>query len=256
MRLEKKYKPSFHKANSRYRGVTEHSHYTNFVLESAHDLLLLSHITTGNQTTLVKGHEEEMYGNFVSIMTGDGEIGRANLFTSSMLQKIDRSRTVPVPGLQSWSALNGCTQTQSGTTFTLSSQGLLDPVGMYATLYVEPGDKIHMRLRVKSTGGAPDFSFGSNNMRVNGNIGDTKKVKILANEEFQIVDHVIRAQYAQFIQLNINVHQAPNTLSATSIQVKDLEVCYFHEASVQTASFDTVIKPAVNELEEKINSIR
>lgn len=47
MRITKTFKPSFHKANARYRGVTEHSQYTNFVLESAHDLLLLSGIATG-----------------------------------------------------------------------------------------------------------------------------------------------------------------------------------------------------------------
>lgn len=256
MIIEKKFKPSFHKANSRYRGVTEHSQYTNFVLESAHDLLLLSHISTGNESTLIKGHEKEMFDNFVSIMTGDEEIGRSNLFTSSTLQKINKDRAVPVPGLESWSPLNGCTQTQNGTTFTLSSQGLQDPVGMYSTIWVEPGDKLYIRLKVRSNGGAPAFSFGSNNMRTNGSIGDTKAVNISTNQEFQIVDYVIHAQYAQFISLNINVHEAPNTLSATSIEVKDLEVHYFQESLIQAASFDTIIKPAVNVLEEKINSIR
>ncbi|MEC3316203.1 hypothetical protein P9141_25935, partial [Bacillus thuringiensis] len=114
MKIEKKYKPSFHKANARYRGVTELSQYTNFVLESAHDLLLLGHITEGNEATNKDGHKKEMYNNFVSIMTGDREVGKSNVFTASTLQKIDYSRTVPVPELDSWSPLNGCTKTAAG----------------------------------------------------------------------------------------------------------------------------------------------
>lgn len=59
MKIEKKYKPSFHKANARYRGVTELSQYTNFVLESAHDLLLLGNITEGNEATHKDGHKKK-----------------------------------------------------------------------------------------------------------------------------------------------------------------------------------------------------
>lgn len=96
MIIEKKYKPSFHKANALYRGVTEHSQYTNFVLESAHDLLKIGHITTGNEVTDIKGHESEMYDNFVSIMTGDSELGKSNLFTASSLQKVDQEIDITV----------------------------------------------------------------------------------------------------------------------------------------------------------------
>ncbi|MFE7817752.1 hypothetical protein ACFU1R_06060 [Priestia megaterium] len=257
MIIEKKYKPSFHKANARYRGVTELSQYTNFVLESAHDLLLLSQITTGSEAINKKGHEEELYENFVSIMTGDKEVAKSNLFTASTLQKIDYSRKVPVPTLSSWSVLNGCTLSQTNGIYKLTSNGLKDPVGMYTTLYVEPGDKIYIRLSVRSSGGAPDFTFGSNNMRLGpGENGDTRKIAVANNNQFIMVDHVLRFQYAESISLNLNVHQNPNLLTASSVEVKDLEIYYFKEAPVQVSSFDTVIKPSIDELEEKINSIR
>lgn len=257
MKIEKKFKPSFHKANARYRGVTELSQYTNFVLESAHDLLLLGHITEGNEATNKAGHKKEMYNNFVSIMTGDQEVGKSNLFTASTLQKIDYSRTVPVPGLNSWSPVNGCTKTTVGDAIKLSSNGLLDPVGMYSTLYVEPGEKLYIRMKVRSTAGASDFSFGSNNMRMGpDNNGDTKKVPLAASNEFITVDYVLRFQYAESISININVHEDPNALRATNIEVKDLEIYYFDEAPIQVSSFHTVIKPSIDELEEKINSIR
>ncbi|MES9681789.1 hypothetical protein ABWK22_02490 [Gottfriedia acidiceleris] len=257
MLIEKKYKPSFHKANARYRGVTELSQYTNFVLESAHDLLLLGHITEGNEKTNKVGHQKEMYNNFVSIMTGDQEVGKSNLFTASTLQKIDYSRNVPIPTLNSWSPLNGCTMTTVGDAIKLSSNGLQDPVGMYSTLYVEPGEKLYIRMKVRSTGGASDFSFGSINMRKGPESnGDTKKVSLEASNEFKTVDYVLRFQYAESISININVHENPDTLKATNIEVKDLEIYYFNELPVQVSSFDTVIKPNVDELEEKINSIR
>lgn len=257
MMIEKKYKPSFHKANARYRGVTELSQYTNFVLESAHDLLLLSHLTTGNEVTNVKGHEQEVYDNFVSVMTGDKEVAKSNLFTASTLQKIDYSRTVAVPDLHNWSALNDCTMTESNGVYSLSSAGLKDPVGMYSTLYVEPGDKFYIRLKVRSLNGATDFSFGSNNIRTGPNqSGDTRKYALDGSNEYTTLDYVLRCQYAGYISLNINVNEKPALLRAASIDIKELEIHYFQESLIGVSNFDTGIKPNVDEVEEQINSIR
>lgn len=257
MRLEKRYKPSFHKANARYRGVTELNQYMNFVQESAHDLLLLSHITTGNEATDMKGHEQEAYENFVAIMTGDEEVGKSNLFTASSLQKIDYSRSVNVPALSNWSALNECEVTQAGDSYTLLSKGLKDPVGIYSTLYVEPGDKLYIRLKAKSSTGAVDFSFGSNNMRVAPNEnGDTRKVSLKEGADYVTLDYVLRCKYAESIHLNINVHEAPDVLKETTVDIKDVEIYYFYEKDIRVSSFDEDIKPLVNDLEEQINSIR
>lgn len=257
MRIEKKHKPSFHKANARYRGVTELSQYTNFVLESAHDLLLLGHVTTGNEATNTKGHEKEIRNNFVSIMSGDEGVAKANLFTASTLRKINRERTITVPSIPSWSKVNNCTITTTSDGYKLSSNGLLDPVGISTSLYVEPGDKIYIRLKAKSTSGAPDFSFGSNNKRQSPNLsGDTRKVSIGANQGFVTLDYVLRCNYAQTISLNINVHQKPGVLAAKDVTIKDVEIYYLDEKSIGVSSFDQGIKPAVNEVEERINSIR
>ncbi|UOE58051.1 hypothetical protein [Cytobacillus oceanisediminis] len=256
MRLEKKHKPSFHKANARYRGVTEHNQYTNFVLETAHDLVLLINVTKGNQHTQQEGHEKEIYNNFVSVMTGDKEVGKSNLFTASTLQKIDKSRNVPVPGMEGWSSIGGCTVTKSGDSFMLTSQGLIETTGMFSPLYVEPGDKIYIRLKVKSGAGAPYFSFGSNNLRTVEQTGNTKKVEVSAGADYILVDHVLRCHYTEAIQLNINLHESPEFLQPTSVEIKDLEIHYFQETSVAASSFDTSIKPSVDAMEEKINSIR
>lgn len=257
MRIQKGYKPTHHRANARYRGVTEHAQYTNFVLESAHDLLLLSQIKTGEEKVAKAGHEKEIHQNFISVMNGDGDVGKTNLFTASTMQKIDRNRTVQVPALGSWDLLNGCVRTVSGAGFKLASNGLKDPVGAYSRLYVEPGDRVYLRMKVRSTSGAADFTFGSNNMRIApGVTGNTKKISLPANGEFVYVDHTLQFGYPETVNLNINVHQKPSVLKAADIEVRDLEVFYIEETPISVASYHTVIKPALDEIEEKINSIR
>lgn len=257
MIIEKKHKPSFHKANARYRGVTEHAQYTNFVLESAHDLLKIAHITTGNDSVAINGHAKELYQNFVSVMTGDEEVGKSNVFTASTLQKINHNRIVPVPVLDNWIPINGCTMTKTGDVYKLTSAGLRDPVGMATNLYVEPGDKIYVRLKVKSNTGAADFSFGSINMRTGPDTkGDTKKRPLEKNQGFITLDYILRFGYSESVSLNINVHEQPDILTATEIEVKDLEIYYIEETDVQVKSFDQQIKPNLDGIEEKINSIR
>ncbi|WP_433957848.1 hypothetical protein [Cytobacillus horneckiae] len=190
-------------------------------------------------------------------MTGDEEVGKSNLFTASTLQKIDRTRIVELPGLENWSPLNGCTMTHSGRIYRLSSNGLKDPVGIFSNLYVEPGDKLYIRLKVRSNNGAVDFSFGSVNMRVGPDTnGDTRKVIVEKNQDFVTVDYILRFQYAESVSVNINVHEQPDILQPTEVEVKDLEIYYLEESPIQVASFDEVIKPGLDQLEEDINSIR
>lgn len=258
MRIEKKFKPSHHKANARYRGVTEHSQYTNFVLESARDLLVLGNITTGNEKTGDIGHEKAIENNFISVMTGDENVSKSNLFTAATMQKINRSRQVNVPMLSSWLSLNEATITQNGDgSVRIASAGLKDPVGAMTGLYVEPGEILYIRFKAKAAAGAPAFSFGSNNIRINPELnGDTKKMALAASSEYVTVDHTLRIGYAETINLNLNVHESPALLQATAIDIKDLEVYYLDESAVQLAAYDRTIKPGIDELEEKINSIR
>lgn len=258
MRLKKKHKPSFHKANARYRGVTELNQYTNFVLESAHDLLLLSHITTGNEATSIKGHKKEMYENFVSVTTGDSGVGKANVHTASTLKRINHSLNVDVPkDLGDWIPLNGCEINKAGGGYRLSSNAWDDTIGMYATLFAEPGEKFYIRLKAKSATGASDFSFGSNNIRTGPQTkGDTRKVSLEAGADYVTLDYVITAKYTEAIHININVHQDPEFLKETTVDIKDLEVYYIEERPIHLSSLDGLVKPKLDEIEEQINSIR
>lgn len=257
MRIKKEYKPTFHRSNARYRGVTDKSQYTNFILETVRDLLHLSHITTGNEATDTKGHEKEIMENFLSIMTGDHEVGRSNIFTASTLRKVDKDRELNIPALTSWSSLNECEVKMSGDSYILESPGLKSDVGMYTTIFAEPGDSIYIRLKVRSDEGAADFSFGSNNMRTGPTSnGDTKKVPILKNKDYVIVDHVIRFKYAESVSININVHQEPDALGSGTIQVKDVEIYYINESDMEISPYHTDVKPNLSRIEDEIRAIR
>lgn len=257
MQLEKRFKPTHTKANARYRGVTEHSQYTNFVLESAHDLLLLSHLTTGNEHKGRLGHEEEIKQNFQAVMTGDGEVQKANLFTAATLQKINREKSVPIPSMGAWELVNGCVRTATSGGHKLNSAGLQNPVGALSRLFVETGDRLYIRMKVRSATGAENMSFGSSNIRRGpSETGDLKQVNLAAGADFVTVDHIIGAGYTESITLNVNLHTDPDFLKVTEIEVKDVEVFYLQETPVQASSYHDRIKPVMDELEETINSIK
>lgn len=255
MRHKKQFKPTFHKANARYRGVTDKSQYSNFVLETTRDLLHLYQITTGSEE--LKGHQQEIGGNFLSVMTGDGDVGRSNLFTASILRKINKERVLDVPELSSWLPLNNCTIESNGDSFLLTSPALETDVGMYTTLYVEPGDNIYIRLKVKSSTGAPFFSFGSNNARTGPEtVGNTRNVSIQKDGEYVLLDYIVHFRYAEAVSLNINVHENPDSLTPSSIEVKDIDMYYIDESNINLSPYHSVIKPELNRVTDEIKRLK
>jgi hypothetical protein len=257
MWYEKKLKPSFHRANARFRGVTDFHQYANFLNESGHDLFRLFSEMFGNDHRNTPGHQREMKDNFVAAMNGGRDVGKAQLFTAATLYKIDDARNVPLPALGQWIPLNGAGRTEATDGLVISSAGLQDPVGLYSTMYVEPGDKLYIRLKAKSTNGAPDFSFGSNNLRTGPNAnGDTRKVPLEAGADYQLYDYILRCQYAGTVSININVHENPEQLRVSTVQVKDLEISYIQEKDLQFAPLEGRLKTEVGQIEERINSIR
>lgn len=257
MQLEKRFKPTHHKANARYRGVTEHAQYTNFVQETAHDLLLLSHLKTGNEKTDRLGHEKEIEQNFRAVMTGDGDVAKTRLFKVAKLQKLDRSRTVDMAPLPNWELVNNTTKVTEGNGLRLSDSGLKTPAGALTRLYVEAGDRLYLRMKVRSETGAPNFSFGSSNMRMGpGEYGNLKEVPLAAGEEYVVVDHILEVRHNESITLNLNLFTSPDFLTATKVQVRDLECYYLNEQGVQAAGYHDVVKPRIDAIEETINSIK
>lgn len=257
MKLEKKYKPTFHKANARYRGVTELGQYSNFVLESAHDLVHLHHILNGHTGKGIKGQTQEIGDNFKAIMGGEEEVGNSTLFTAATLNTLDKERKVEIPSLENWQPLNQCIIQPTKKGVILESKGLKDPVGIYTPLYVESGQQLYMRLKVKSATGAPSFSFGSNNKRTGPSLeGDVKPVFISRNQDYLLVDHILTCKYTETIHLNINVHQFPEVLNPESIEIEDFEIYYLNSSDVHVMSMHEELKPTVNRMYEQLYSIQ
>lgn len=255
MIIEKKHKPTFHKANARYRGVTELGQYSNFVLESAHDIVRLSHLISGHEGKGINGQLNEIEDNFQAIVSGDREVGNANLFTAATLNKI--SEAVDVAPIENWSSLNECIITKTEKGVKLESKGLVGTVGIYTSLYVQPGQQIYIRLKVKSTTGAPTFTIGSSNIRTGpSTTGVTKTVPISANSDSLLIDHIISCKYAETIHLNINIHQAPQVLKKEAIEIEDFEIYYLDSKEISVKSHHTEIKPTLNSMYEQLYSIQ
>lgn len=256
MFIEKKHKPTFHKANARYRGVTELGQYSNFILESAHDIVHLNHLISGNNKKGITGQLNEIENNFRAITSGDREVASSNIFTASTLNKIGDS--IDIPALENWSPLNKCAIVKTDTSVILESKGLVDPVGIYTSLYVQPGQLIYIRLKVKSTTGAPTFTIGSSNIRTgpSENTGILKTFPVSKGNDYSLIDFVLPCKYSETINLTINIHQVPEELKAENVEIKDFEIYYLESKDISVKSYREEIKPMLNAMNKQLQSIK
>lgn len=255
MFIEKRHKPTFHKANARYRGVTELGQYSNFILESAHDIVHLNHLISGNEKKGVVGQLNEIENNFRAITSGDREVAKSNVFTASTLNKVGEA--IDIPALENWSPLNKCAIVKTDTSVILESKGLVDPVGIHTPLYVQPGQLIYIRLKVKSATGAPTFTIGSSDIRTGPTeSGILKTFSIPKNNDYLLIDFVLPCKYSETINLAINIHQTPDELKAESVEIKDFEIHYLESRDVSVKSYREEIKPMLNAMNKQLYSIK
>lgn len=255
MIIQQKHRPTFHKANARYRGVTELGQYSNFVLESAHDILRLNHLIYGNKNKEVNGQLNDIEDNFRAIVSGDREVSKVNLFTAATLNKIDEPITVP--DLENWNQLNECIVKKTDDGVILESKGLVGTVGIYTPIYVQSGQKIYIRLKVKSKSGAPTFTIGSANIRTGpSSTGATKTTPVPQNDEYLLIDYIIPCKYTETIHLNINIHHLPQFLKQEEVEIKDFEIYYLDSKEISLKSYEEDIKPTLNAMNTQLKSIQ
>ena len=253
MRLEKRWKPSGMISNSRYRGVTELMQYSNFILETVHDLNLLSHIITGNEKTNTIGHERAIENNHLSLFNGGVDPAYYNTFTSSSICKIDRNRPIEVPALDKWEAINGATCVATGNGFTLEEPGLKSPGYIRTPIFVMPGDVIFMRFKVKSSMQINDFGFGSEN--ING-LGVVKKIAFAPTTDGFFVDYRLYCKSQQTIYINLYTNYEPTVLKKQSITIEDFKLFYGQEIPVGVVPLNGNLKRDLNETREVINFLK
>jgi hypothetical protein len=253
-RDEKKWRLSGTKANARYRGVTDLEQYSNFVLESAHDMNLLSHVLTGNKKINMPGHEKAIENNYIALFNGGVSPVMYDSFTASNLMKIDKKRPINVPPLESWESVGGCVVSKTVTGYSLTSPGLVSACGIRTGLFVQSGDVLCIRLRAKTAEAIPDFTIGSEN--VNG-IGSLKKSAIAVDSYGFYVDYRLYCKNHETIFLNIYVHYEPeNEVVASSVELMDIGLYYGEEIEVSVTPLNGELKTDLNRMRETLNFLK
>lgn len=251
---EKQWKPSGTKANARYRGVTDLNQYSNFILESAHDLNLLSHILTGNEKTNIPGHEKAITDNYISLFNGDVNPVAYNSFTASNLMRVNKNHPIPVPPMERWESVGGCVAIKTPDGCHLTSPGTFSSSGIRTALFVQSGEIVSIRLRAKSSQDLPDFSIGSQN--ING-FGDVKKFPIQSDTYGFYIDYRLYCKNHETIFINIYLHDKPsNSVVASSVDLYDIGLYYGEELPVSMTPLNGELKTNLNKMRETLNFLK
>lgn len=260
MIIKNQLRPTTIRTNSRFRGQTETEKYTNFVLESVHDMKLLSSVMDRNE--YVDGHRGQtdfIDDNFAAYVSGGAPI-IANINTASVLyspleELLKRDTAGYVDLMDSiWTEKNSCSRTKTSTGIQLATLGLNNPEGIVTQLNVKEGDIIYIRMGVKFISG-DNTSFGIGSQNINQNIGDIKKFTLPENGSIIYIDKRLYCKHREPLSINIDVQNTPSTLQATTVEVFDVEVRYMMEDNVTVLPVNTTLKSRVNNLESDIRNI-
>lgn len=248
-------RPTTIRTNSRFRGPTELGKYTNFILESVHDMKLLGSVMDRNE--FIEGHKGQtdyIQDNFVSYVNGGRPI-TSNIQTASTLYSPGKDVFDEVDLMSTdWTASTGCTKSTGEEGVVLTAQGVYDPEGIARQLYVEEGDIIYIRVGVRVLSGeTTTFTLGSHDM--NQGEGDIKKFEIPKNGSTIYVDKRLYCKHREPISINIDVHNVPDILEDVTVEVVAIQICYLSENQVTVQPVNTIMKSKVNTLQDQIKNM-
>ena len=255
MIIKNNLRPTAIRTNSRFRGPTELNNYSNFILETIHDLKLLGSVMDRNDFVEGhKGHTDFIDDNFAAYVSGNAPIV-ANINTASTLCSPVGTAIPDVNLLQTnWAAYGQCQKTGTKEKPILTSPGLLDPCGVGYQKLVEEGDIIYIRMGVKwLSGNNTAFSLGSQN--INRNEGDMTRYEISKNGSTNYIDKRLYCKHREPITINIDVHNLPGALSPASFELSDIQILYLSENRLTVEPIDIVVKSRINNLESNIQNI-
>lgn len=249
-------RPSLIRTNSRYRGPTERDKYTNFILETVHDLKLLGAIMDRNEYVPGhRGHTDFIQDNFAAYFSGEGKPITANISSASRLLHV-KDNVFDELDLMSpqWATYGSCIRASTANGVSLESPGLSDPSGIKTQIEVQEGDIIYLRMGVKLlSGDGSAFTIGSHNIN-QGEI-DIKKIEIPSKGTTIFVDKWLYCKHREVIEINIDVHYLPTTLNPAKVEVFDVEIRYMTDHPLTIQPINTEIKSRVNTLEDRIKNM-
>lgn len=245
------------RTNSRYRGQTEAMKFANFVQEAVHDIKLLGAVMDSNEATNQLGHSDYIYNNFASFADGSSEEIKSSVSSASVLCHPTEDIFENLNLLDSsWVTYGNCVKSGTQSLVTLSSPGTANPCGIATQIPVEEGDIIYIRMGVKLTSGSTTgFSIGSDNITNGELVGDTKKFTPPSNGSIIYIDKRLYCQHREPININIDVNRLPTTLHAATVQLIDVQIKYMTEDNVSIQSGNRFMKPGINLMNDKIDSI-
>lgn len=257
MIIKNQLRPTMIRTNSRFRGPTEIVKFTNFVQEAAHDIKLLANVMDGNDFLKKDGHTDFIYNNFAKLVNGTDEGIHANSPSVATLCRPTDNVFKNLNLLSSdWIAYGSCVRTGANDIYQLESPGLLDPSGISTELMVDAGQVIYIRMAVRLLeGDTTSFSLGSDNITNGTEKGDIKRFILPQNGSTIYVDKRLYCQHRESINLNIDVHRLPHNLQAAKVEVSNVEIRYMTENNVLLQPSNGVLKPRVDLLHDKIDSI-
>lgn len=248
--------PTIIRKNARFRGPTGLSDYSNYLLETIHDMKLLGGTMDRNEN--IPGHRgqsDHIKDNLKAYLHGDAAI-TASVDSATVLfhvtEPVQKNMDIMSTDWADYGSVERSSLQVPGA--LLSSPGLLDPAGVSTQLIGEEGDIFYLRMKVvHKSGNTLGFSIGSHN--INYGEGDMERKTISQNSTTNYVDKRLYCKHRGPFTVNIDVHNLPDFLEPGAVEISELSIHYAEEHHLSVSPVDTEIKSRVNQLESKLKNI-
>lgn len=230
MRKIKTQRSTLIKTNSPYRGPTNRADYSNFLLETVHDILRLSRFGLIDYRENDYGLMERNMFNFHAINFGEAKEISSNVSSASKIIKREESvktvNGVNVEDLSSgWESYGGATLLESTIT-----GGQTSPSGIRNQVAVKEGDVISVLIHLTPLSNIPNFTIGSEN--INGE-SDFSHYNILQNKGSIRLEKRLYCQERGDIFINIEAQHLPDLIQPASFKIESLDIAYLKEETYE-----------------------
>lgn len=251
MKIENGHRLSVHRFNAPHRGTSSAQDFTNQIAAVAHDMTYMSRVSglIGSE-----GHAQQQQESFNGLYLGEGSVS-SNLNKVGVYCSIKRKDVLPSDLLSStWMTYGGVTKAQNGRGVSLKANGTSSPAGVKASLQVQAGQIVYIRLKVKSISATSHIGVGS--ARINNGGKDMRTETIFATDGSFYVDKRLYCPSSETIDVTLDVIRDPDVLAAEEIVVEDFHVHLLSEIPVGVPGIDNVLKPRLERAEDIARFIR
>lgn len=251
MKIENGHRLSVHRFNAPYRGTSSAQDFMNQIGAVAHDMTYMSRVSGLIGEV---GHAQQQENSFTGLYLGEGEI-------SSNMNKVGtycsvKKKDVLTKDLMAstWVAYGGAVKAVSGRGVSIKGNGSVSPVGVKASLQVQAGQILYIRMKVRSVSTKSHIAFGSG--RINSGGKDLRAETIFAADGSFYVDKRLYCPSSEMIDVTLDVTRDPDVLAAEEIVVEDFHVHLLSETPVGVPGIDNVLKPRLERAEDIARFLR